>query len=64
MGEILLILMMAATALVLIIGIATMIRGGEFNQKYGNKMMVLRVAFQGGTLLLLGILFLISNASK
>ena len=62
MGEVLLIGMMAATALVLIIGIATMIRGGEFNQKYGNKMMVLRVMFQGGTLLLLGVLFLLSQS--
>jgi len=62
MGEVLLIGMMAATALVLVIGIATMIRGGEFNQKYGNKMMVLRVMFQGGTLLLLGVLFLLSQS--
>lgn len=62
MGEVLLVLMMLATAVVLILGIATMIKGGEFNQKHGNKMMVLRVAFQGGTLLLLGILFLLSQS--
>ncbi len=61
MGEVLLILLMAATALALIIGIGVMIKGGEFNQKYGNKMMTLRVSLQGATLLLLGVLFLLSD---
>lgn len=64
MGNILLIALMVMTALVLVVGIGVMIKGGEFNQKYGNKMMVLRVSFQGATLLLLGVLFLLSDASK
>lgn len=28
-----------ATALVLLFGVLTMARGGEFNRKYGNKLM-------------------------
>ena len=60
-GFILLAGLMLATAGVLIAGIAVMVKGGATNQKYGNKMMVLRVALQGSALLLLGILFLISK---
>lgn len=57
-GTILILVMMLATALVLGAGIFMMARGGEMNAKYGNKMMVLRVALQGATLLLLGLLFM------
>jgi hypothetical protein len=60
-GFILLAGLMVATAGVLIAGIAVMVKGGATNQKYGNKMMVLRVALQGSALLLLGILFLVSK---
>ena len=63
MGEILLIVLMVATAVVLMVGIGVMIKGGQFNQKYGNKMMTLRVSLQGATLLLLGVLFLLSDRS-
>jgi hypothetical protein len=44
------------TVLSLVVGIATMAKGGEFNQKYGNKLMTARVAFQAltiGSLILL-----------
>lgn len=61
-GAILLIGLMLATALVLLFGVFSMARGGEFNKKYGNKMMVLRVVLQGGALLLLGVLFLLSQS--
>ena len=37
---------LAAVIVVLIIGVFAMSRGGEFNRKYGNKMMRLRVALQ------------------
>lgn len=37
---------MGATVVVLFIGLFSMIRGGEFNRKYGNKLMRLRVLFQ------------------
>ncbi|PHQ71716.1 MAG: hypothetical protein COB93_02550 [Sneathiella sp.] len=35
-----------ATALVLLVGMLTMARGGEFNRKYGNKLMQLRILMQ------------------
>jgi hypothetical protein len=62
-GFILLLVLMAATALVLIIGIGVMIKGGETNQKYGNKMMTMRVALQGAALAMLGVLYLLSQSS-
>ncbi|MFN7185309.1 MAG: HIG1 domain-containing protein [Alphaproteobacteria bacterium] len=42
--------LMGLTALVLIVGIGLMARGGEANRKYGNKMMALRVVMQSLTL--------------
>lgn len=42
-------IIIAALALVLgvlIVGILGMAKGGEFNRKYGNKLMRLRVIFQ------------------
>lgn len=37
---------MGLTVLVLFAGLFVMVRGGEFNRKYGNKLMRLRVLFQ------------------
>ena len=62
-GFILLMALMIATAGVLIVGIGVMIKGGETNQKYGNKMMVMRVALQAGALAMLGVLYLISQSA-
>lgn len=50
--------LMGATAVVLVIGILLMARGGEPNRKYGNKMMVARVALQGLALGALALLLL------
>lgn len=50
--------LMAATAIVLLIGITLMARGGEANRKYGNKMMVLRVTLQGLALACVALLLL------
>lgn len=36
-----------ATLITLGVGIFSMGRGGEFNQKHGNRLMRLRVIFQG-----------------
>ncbi len=44
------ILMIIAMILVLaslVVGIVSMIKGGEFNKKYGNKLMRMRVTLQG-----------------
>ncbi len=45
-----------ATAIVLIIGVAVMAKGGKFNKKYSNKLMQMRVAAQALTILLFAIL--------
>jgi hypothetical protein len=49
---------MAAVLVVLLVGIVSMLRGGEFNRKYGNKLMRARVALQFGALLLFLLLVL------
>jgi hypothetical protein len=54
----LLIAAMLATLAVLFIGLFSMARGGEFNKKYGNKLMRFRVAFQGAAILIFIILML------
>ncbi|HLT02275.1 MAG TPA: twin transmembrane helix small protein [Geminicoccaceae bacterium] len=54
----LLLLAMLATAGVLAVGMAGFFRGGEFNRKYGNKLMQARVALQAVAVLLLLMLLL------
>jgi len=46
----LMILTMAAVLGALFIGIFGMAKGGEFNRKYGNKLMRARVFLQAGAL--------------
>jgi hypothetical protein len=59
MGEImtflttLLLIAMCATLVVLIVGLVGFFLGGEFNAKYGNKLMRARVALQAVAVLLL-----------
>ncbi len=43
---------MLAVLAVLFVGIFSMVRGGEFNRKYGNKLMRARVILQGVAILL------------
>lgn len=50
---ILLLIAMVATLGVLIVGLAGFFRGGEFNRKYGNKLMQARVALQAVAVVLL-----------
>lgn len=45
-----------ATLAVLLAGIIAMLRGGEFNAKYGNKLMRGRIALQA---LAVGLMFTI-----
>lgn len=40
------ILAIVAVVVVLAIGLAGFVAGGEFNRKYGNRMMRLRILFQ------------------
>ncbi len=44
--SVLLLIAMMATLGVLVVGLAGFFRGGEFNRKYGNKLMQARVALQ------------------
>ena len=52
---------LVATLVVLLAGVGAMLRGGEFNRKYGNKLMRLRVAMQALAVALLLILILLNR---
>ncbi|MBI4005267.1 MAG: twin transmembrane helix small protein [Gammaproteobacteria bacterium] len=49
------------TAIILITGIGSMARGGEFDEKHGTQLMFARVGMQGVTLLLLLIALYLTN---
>ncbi len=44
---------------VLLIGIIGFIKGGAFNEKYGNKLMQARVILQGITVALLALAYFV-----
>ncbi|MCD8497748.1 MAG: twin transmembrane helix small protein [Alphaproteobacteria bacterium] len=46
---------------VLVLGVFSMAKGGEFNEKHGNKLMRLRVLFQGLALALLALAYFASQ---
>jgi hypothetical protein len=54
----LLLIAMLATLGALVVGLAAFFHGGEFNRKYGNKLMQARVALQAIAVLLLLMLLL------
>jgi len=56
-----LIFLLLATVGALFLGLFSMARGGEFNRKYGNKLMRFRVAFQAVAILLVLVLILLMN---
>ena len=51
-------LAMLAVLATLGIGLFSMVKGGEFNKKYGNKLMRLRVFLQGLALALFALVLL------
>lgn len=55
--HIIILLLMLATLAVLIVGVVSMMRGGEKNLQNSNRLMSLRVLLQGVTIALLGIMF-------
>jgi len=59
--NVLLAVALAATLAVLLTGVYGMARGGEFNRKYGNKLMRWRVALQGCAILILVAAMLLSG---
>jgi hypothetical protein len=44
--DILILLALASVVVTLLFGVYTLRRGGEFSQKYSNKLMRLRIALQ------------------
>lgn len=54
-------LAMLATLGVLGLGLFSMIRGGDFNQKHGNKLMQARVMLQGLALAMFALAYLTSQ---
>lgn len=61
MSLILIGLAMFLTLAVLAVGIFAMIKGGEFNEKYGNKLMQARVVFQGLAILFFVLAFVVAG---
>ena len=62
MFDILSILLFAAmgiTLVVLFTGLVSMARGGEFNRRNANRLMRLRVLFQGVAILIFAVLFFV-----
>jgi hypothetical protein len=47
----------------LVIGLVSMVKGGDFDKKYSNKLMQARVMLQGLALACLALLFLTSKHS-
>lgn len=47
-----------ATVVVLFLGLGGMIAGGDFNRKYGNKLMIARVSCQALAVASLGLMFM------
>lgn len=57
------ILAVISVVAVLLLGIASMLKGGELNKKYGNKLMIARVALQALAVFLLMGLWIASSHS-
>ncbi len=62
MLEILVVIALVATLAVLLIGVVAMLRGGDFNAKYGNKLMRARIAMQALAVGLMFSLYLVNQA--
>ena len=60
---VIIILLAISTLGVLFLGLGGFIAGGEFNEKYGNRIMQARVALQAITVLLIMIALLASGSS-
>ena len=54
---------LGAVALVLFVGLGAMVKGGNFNKKYGNMLMRARVAAQAAAVLLFLLFMYLSQSS-
>jgi hypothetical protein len=55
---------MAAVLGVLAVGLFSLANGGEFNRKYGNKLMRVRVMLQGLALLLFAAAVMTASSGR
>ncbi len=58
---IMMIVAMFATLASLGVGLVSMVKGGDFNKKHGNKLMQMRVTLQGLALLFFALAFMTSK---
>ena len=58
---IMMIVAMFATLASLGVGLFSMVKGGDFNKKHGNKIMQLRVTLQGLAILFFALAFMTSK---
>ncbi|MAT87973.1 MAG: hypothetical protein CL532_08745 [Aestuariivita sp.] len=61
---ILVVLAMAAVAIILLMGIGGFGKGGEFNRKYANKLMRMRILAQFAAVLLILLFVFISRGGE
>jgi len=64
MNDVILVLLavtLAVVVIVLLTGVVGMARGGDFNARYGNKLMRLRVILQGLAIVLFILLVVTSD---
>lgn len=54
-------LAMAAVVIVLLIGVVSMLKGGAFNDKYGNTLMRWRVILQATAVVLMALSMAFGN---
>ncbi len=52
---------LVAVVAVLLAGVFAMARGGEFNKKYGNKLMRARVVLQALAVLIIAVVWLVTK---
>ncbi len=57
--NVIIILVLATTVLVLALGLFSMVKGGAFNARFGNRLMRLRVAVQGVAVVLVAAALLL-----
>ena len=54
-------LALAAVLIVLLVGVAVFVRGGEANNRWSTRLMSLRVATQAAALVIVGLLLLLKS---
>lgn len=57
------VLTVIAVVAVLLLGVFSMLKGGELNKKYGNKLMIARVGLQAFAVFLLMLLWITASKS-